>query len=91
MIEFPEERQEFDDRLFELLSQAIPPARDNVFMASTIREDIERTIAELRTGRPTWVVPPGLTVDWSIPVDVVESPWPSDYVYVLPAERDPWE
>lgn len=82
---------ELDDRLLALLQKAIPaPPAPPMEEAKLTSEVIYQTIASLRENRPTWVVPPGFTVDWSIPVDVVESPWPSDYVYVLPAERDPW-
>lgn len=77
--------------LFKLLQTVIPPAPewtvDDKLTAETLRAAVA---AEHPYERPTWVVPPGFTVDWSIPVDVVESPWPSDYVYVLPPQRDPW-
>lgn len=89
VIEFPEEHQEWDARLFELLMEAIPKGReDAVFTATTVSvEDLRRAVVDYRIpDMPTWVVPPGVYVEPSIPVNVVESPLvgPDHFVVVPP-------
>lgn len=94
MIELPEESQEWDERVFELLMKAIPPARSaNTWTATTITaEEIRRVVEDYRIPeRPTWVVPPGLHVDPTIPVNVVESPLvgPGHFIHIPVDAFDP--
>lgn len=91
--------EELDKRLFELLRDAIPPASQTYTAASAessaaaIRREIQR-LQEVRHELPTWVVPPGVHVDPSVPANVVESALADGYVYVIPPQgpepEGPW-
>jgi hypothetical protein len=80
VIELPEERQVLDDRLFELLQEAVPPdprvhtatTATAGLDAETIRAAIDQMRNQVST-LPTWVVPVGTYVDSTIPVNVVHS------------------
>lgn len=78
------------ERWFARLAEAIAPVEDLEDRASDLTE-LRSVVRYLRDEpRCTWVVPPGFTLDWSVAVDVVESPFPSDYIYVSPFCFDPW-